>query len=316
MTELAIDVGQTQSRVRFIGAAGRSVDVELDGFRYGSDILDTVRDRCEAAAASAGVREVRAVAAGVTGLYGAAPDPASLVRSLHRSLGVERVVIADDAVTSHLGALQGRPGALVAAGTGLVGLGVGPAGAARVDGVGSLIGDDGSGWWIGRRGIIAALSARDGRSAGSPTLLAALEEQYGPAASVPSLIAASPFPVGLVASFAPAVAAAARRGDRQATLIWSEAAAHIADAVIAAGTRAGFARDDAVDWAVSGRLTAAADLLDPLLDRLVSDRFAGATRVDPHGSALDGAARLLHHPDLPALVPLVNVSALAKEADD
>lgn len=316
MTGLAFDIGQTQSRIRLIAENGTSEDLELDGFRYGSDILETVRLRCETAARAFGLRSVRTVAGGVTGLYGVAPDLQELRRSLQRSLDVERVIIADDAVTTHLGGLHGRPGTLIAAGTGIVGLGIGPAGIARVDGVGSLIGDEGSGWWIGRRGIIAALSAHDGRSGGSPALLAAMEAQYGPAARVPSVIAGSSFPVGLVASFAPSVAAAARDGDRQASLIWTEAATHIADAVVAASTRAGFARDTPFAWALSGRLTGASDLLDPVLDRLVSDRFAGGTRVRPGGNALDGAQLLLQYPNLAALAPLVEVSVREKEAHD
>jgi len=165
MAELAFDLGQTQTRVRLITERGDRANLELDGFRYGSDTIQTILDRCRHAAATFGVTEVRTVAGGGTGLYGAAPPPSALRASLSASLGVERVIIADDAVTSHLGALAGEPGTLIAAGTGIVGLGIGPAGAARVDGVGSLIGDD-----------------------GSPRLLEALEHEYGPAADVPSLI--------------------------------------------------------------------------------------------------------------------------------
>lgn len=316
MTELVFDLGQTQARIRLLEGARTVGELELDGFRYGADVLETILQRCESAADAFGIRSVAAVAGGVTGLYGHAPDVHDLLAALTASLGVERVVIADDAVTSHLGALGGRVGSLVAAGTGLVGLGIGPAGVARVDGVGSLIGDEGSGWWIGRRGIIAALSAHDGRAGGSPALLAAMESQYGPARSVPSLIAGSPFPVGLVASFAPAVAAVARSGEARAALIWTEAAAHIADAVVAASTRAGFARDATFEWAIAGRLTGASDLLDPVLDRLVSERFPAATRVQPRGNAVDGAVRLLQYPHLDALAPLVSLSATEKDTDD
>lgn len=316
MADLALDIGQTQTRVRLVDSTGSADELELDGFRYGSDVEETVRQRCEAAADTFGIRKVAAIGAGVTGLYGRAPQPTELLRSLHRSLGVARVVIADDAVTSHLGVLQGRPGVLIAAGTGIVGLGIGPDGIARVDGVGSPIGDEGSGWWIGRRGIIAALSAYDGRAGGSTALLTAMEAQYGPAADVAAVIAGSPSPVGKVASFAPAVAAAARAGDRQAGLIWAESAAHLADAVIAAGSRAGYTSDSTFEWAVSGRLTGASDLLDPVLGRLVAERFPRADRVAPLGNALDGAERLLQYPNLPALAPLVGVSVIEKDTDD
>jgi N-acetylglucosamine kinase-like BadF-type ATPase len=205
---------------------------------------------------------------------------------------------------------------LVAAGTGIVGLGIGPTGAARVDGTGSMIGDDGSGWWIGRRGAIAALSAHDGRSGGSPRLLSFLERQFGPVADFPAVVAASKFPVGTVASFAPAVAAAAREGDVEAGVIWAEAARHIGDAVVASAIRAGFERDARFPWAVTGRLTGAADLLDPVMESLISARFPAAFRVNSGGSSLDGAERLLQYPDANTLAPLVGTSTKERESSE
>lgn len=316
MAELAFDIGQTQSRLRLIADDGRATDLELDGFRYGDEVISVVLQRCREAADRFGIPSITAVAGGVTGLYGIVPDISELAAQLATTLGVQRVVVADDAVSSHLGALNGEPGALVAAGTGIVGLGIGPRGAARVDGVGSLIGDDGSGWWIGRRGVIAALSAHDGRSGGSPQLLRSLERQYGPIAGFPALVASSPFPVGTVASFAPAVAAAAREGDLEAGAIWAEAARYIGDAVVAAAIRAGFSRDARFPWAVAGRLTGASDLLDPAVESLVSAYFPASFRVNSGGSSLDGAERLLRHPDPRTLAPLVGTSTKDRERSE
>ena len=316
MAELAFDIGQTQSRLRLITGDGHAPELELDGFRYGDDVLSTVFQLCREAADRFSVPSITAVAGGMTGLYGNVPDLSELAARLATTLGVERLVVADDAVSSHLGALGGEPGALVAAGTGIVGLGIGPAGAARVDGTGSMIGDDGSGWWIGRRGAIAALSAHDGRSGGSPRLLASLERQFGPVADFPAVVAKSQFPVGTVASFAPAVAAAAREGDMEAGAIWAEAARYIGDAVVAAAIRAGFPRDARFPWAVVGRLTGAADLLDPVIESLISARFPAAFRVSSGGSSLDGAERLLHYPNAKTLAPLVGTSTKERETTE
>lgn len=60
-------------------------------------------------------------------------------------------------VTAYLAANGTRHGVVVAAGTGVVTLGVGPEGVARVDGWGHLLGDAGSAYWIGRAGLDAAL---------------------------------------------------------------------------------------------------------------------------------------------------------------
>ena len=66
MAELAFDLGQTQARVRLIAESGGKSEVELDGFRYGSNVVDTIVDRCTAAARTFGVTSIRAVAGGVT----------------------------------------------------------------------------------------------------------------------------------------------------------------------------------------------------------------------------------------------------------
>jgi N-acetylglucosamine kinase-like BadF-type ATPase len=92
------------------------------------------------------------VAAGLTGWDGAA------------ELGVP-MVVSNDAVTAHLGALAGEPGAVIVAGTGAIALAAGPHDWARADGWGSLLGDDGGGFWIGRRALATALREYDGRGA-------------------------------------------------------------------------------------------------------------------------------------------------------
>lgn len=77
--------------------------------------------------------------------------------------GVNQVLLAHDSITSYLGALGDRTGVVVAAGTGVVTLAVGDERVARVDGWGNIIGDAGSGYWIGRAGLDAVMRAHDGR---------------------------------------------------------------------------------------------------------------------------------------------------------
>lgn len=309
MTDLAFDVGQTQTRARLIGVDGHTDEINLAGYTYGSDLLEMFYLRCVEAAQHFGVTRISAVAGGMTGMYGVAPNVEHLALRLSATLGVTRVLLADDALTSHLGALGGGSGALIAAGTGIVGLGIGPKGAARVDGVGSLIGDNGSGWWIGRLGAIAAISAADGRSGGSPRLLELLEAKYGPVAEYPFRVSQAPSPVGFVASFAPDIADAARDGDSVALSIWAQAGEHIGNAVVASADRTGFERHAHLPWAVTGRLTGAADLFDPTLTRVVTDHFPHAFRVSPTGSSLDGAERLLQYPsNAETFAPLIGVN--------
>jgi N-acetylglucosamine kinase-like BadF-type ATPase len=73
------------------------------------------------------------------------------------------VIAADDATIALLGAFSGGAGIVVIAGTGSVGVGwPGKGRVSRVGGHGFLLGDEGSGYWVGREAISAALRSRDG----------------------------------------------------------------------------------------------------------------------------------------------------------
>jgi glucosamine kinase len=73
--------------------------------------------------------------------------------------------IASDAITTLLGAHQGRPGAIIAVGTGTIGVALYPDGSEHVvDGWGFPSGDDASGAWMGLRAINHAQHVVDGRA--------------------------------------------------------------------------------------------------------------------------------------------------------
>src|SRR5690606_13555870 len=110
---------------------------------------------------------------------------AELPGALAQCLGVRRVALVADAVSAYTGALGPRPGAVIAAGTGLIAIGTDLTGWHRADGWGHLLGDCGSGAWIGRAGLEAALRAHDGRDGGSLRLLARAEEMFGPVPELP-----------------------------------------------------------------------------------------------------------------------------------
>jgi N-acetylmuramic acid 6-phosphate etherase len=95
----------------------------------------------------------------------AAPEAArALGAALLTSLRTERVAVTSDAVIAHAGALDGKPGVVLIAGTGVVALAIGADGALRTaDGWGPWLGDEGGGAWIGTAGLRAALRALDGR---------------------------------------------------------------------------------------------------------------------------------------------------------
>ncbi|MEJ8543755.1 N-acetylglucosamine kinase [Brevibacillus borstelensis] len=83
---------------------------------------------------------------------------------------VRHLLVENDGFAALLGATNGEPGILVIAGTGSIAFGVNKAGeTARSGGWGHRVGDEGSGYWIGKQAVTAVLKAADGR--GSQTAL-------------------------------------------------------------------------------------------------------------------------------------------------
>ncbi|MEV0978877.1 BadF/BadG/BcrA/BcrD ATPase family protein [Streptomyces sp. NPDC049915] len=212
---------------------------------------------------------------------------AELPGALRRELGTGRLALAADAVTAYTGALGPHPGAVIAAGTGLIAIGTDLTGWRRADGWGHLLGDCGSGAWIGRAGLEAALRAHDGRSGGSAALLARAEKAFGPVAGLPGALYPRPDRPAVLASFAPQVGACAADGDPVAVAVLREAARHIADSAAAVCPLSG------EPWvALTGGLFKVGEpLLVPLEEELAA-RLPHARRVPAEGDPLHGAVRV------------------------
>jgi glucosamine kinase len=290
-------------------------------------------------------RPLDAVCVGMTGVLRPGPAAAAVAEAVRALLPARRVLVTSDVVTGYCGAVGLGPGVVVAAGSGMIALAAGPLGVARVDGWGYLLGDAGSGFEIGRRGLAAALRAHDGRG-GSALLAEFAMEVFGPLDGVVEAVYGAGNPVGAVAAFAAKVAEAARRGDPHATGIWADAATEVADTALAAAARAlgpapaaaigGQGRDGAprpgavaggeslldgqvlvdgepggggqatLSW--TGGLFDAADLLlEPVLARIAAARPELAARP-PLGSALVGGYRLTTAPPGHPLLELVHVA--------
>ena len=300
---LSIDIGQTAGRVLLRDRDGRRELWESEAGRAGSDPEEgLVAVVAEAAARLSELPPLDTLAAGLTGLQGRQARAADVLARLDGIWPARRVVLADDSLSSYVGALGLRPGVVVAAGTGAVTLATNGGRAARVDGWGYLVGDLGSGYWIGRRGLESALRAVDGRG-GSPALLAAAHEVLGDVELLPQRLAADPDRVRRIAHFAESVAVVARGGDGEAVRIWREAAGLLAESAATAAARAGLRGDVAVSWA--GRLFAAGDLLVAPFRTALRNRLPGASVQPPDGDGLDGAAMLATLEPLPPLEPLL-----------
>jgi N-acetylmuramic acid 6-phosphate etherase len=231
------------------------------------------------------------VGVGLSGFEAAAEEDLRRVGELLRSrLSVERLSIASDGVTSLLGALGERDGAVVAAGTGTVCVGRRGERLVKVDGWGSLLGDAGSGFAIGRAGLDSALRHADGRG-GSAALLRAAERRYGPLPGLSEGIYCADVPTRAVASFAADVAREAAAGEPHAVAVVGDAARELANTACAALGRL-FDPDEPASVSYAGNVfRAGTPLLDPFRQEVLLRR-PGTEIVPPQGDALAGAALL------------------------
>ncbi|KES03090.1 ATPase [Streptomyces toyocaensis] len=293
---LAVDSGGSGLRV-VVGAGGRGPLARAasgEPVRTGArgidpdDLLEQLLPMARALCAEAGVGRLDTAvvgAAGMASLGGAlrAELPASLIREL----GVRRVALAADAVTAYVGALGPRPGAVIAAGTGLIAIGTDLTRWRRADGWGHLLGDCGGGAWIGRAGMEAALRAHDGREGGSARLLASAEDMFGPAAGLPGRLYPRADRPAVLASFAPRVGECAAGGDPVAVAVLRAAARHMADSAAAVCPAEG---EPAVG--VTGGLFRMGADLTGLVDEELSKRLPRARRITAEGDPLHGAVRI------------------------
>lgn len=113
-----------------------------------------------------------AVCLGIAGVD--RPDDAAIMRSIMRRIGHKRrTLIVNDALVALTAGADDGPGVVVICGTGSICYGRNERGhAARSGGWGYVLGDEGSGYWIGRRALAAVVRHADGR--GPTTSLTAL----------------------------------------------------------------------------------------------------------------------------------------------
>jgi glucosamine kinase len=174
----------------------------------------TRRDVGALVVASRGIwtqRERRALAGGLAGL-------------------AARVEVLSDAQAALLGALGARPGLLILAGTGSIVVGRDGEGRwARAGGLGPLLGDEGSAFWIGRAWLRATTDGED----------------FLPVRR----LVTRPDAVARIAALAPAVFRRARKGDASARTIVREAQDHLATLAADVVRQLRLSSPVAVSWA-------------------------------------------------------------------
>lgn len=254
-------------------------------------MLEQVAESARALAAAHAVR-IDEVAVGVSGLTPSATRPEALLEALN-GIGVRRVAVAHDSISGYLAANGTAPGVMLAVGTGVVVLAASERGVAKVDGWGYLIGDAGSGYWIGRAGLDAVMRARDGR--GPETALTdAAAAEFGPLDEIYMALQADERRVSRIASFCRTTVEAAESGDAVAAGIATRAAAELAHSAHSALVQAGWREGTATRVSAVGAPPTKSRYFRRLLEEALHEHGLGEAVNEPlHPEPIDGVAALL-----------------------
>jgi glucosamine kinase len=271
---LGIDGGGSRCRARIRRADGAVLGEAMGGpsniYQDFRGALDTILATAGAAAAQAGV---------TTNQLHAGLGIAGIVTSVGKdrvegaSLPFASISVDNDAYAACMGAFGGGDGGIVIAGTGSIGFALVGGERHMVGGWGFQLGDHGSGAWVGHHAVRRAALALDGLLQPTP-LIAGILAGTGATRLDLSRWSEQARPKDY-AQFAPAVFAAAAKGDVQGMMIVIEGAAAISNlgrALLARG-----AKSIALLGGLSG-------VYPPYLDADVRRAL-----TEPQADAVDGA---------------------------
>ncbi len=143
--------------------------------------------------------------------------------------GTVKPLLVSDALLLLAGSLPRPAGLCLVSGTGSICLGRNEAGTViRSGGFGTVLGDEGSAWWIAREGIRRSLAGAEGRE--EATMLADELQRHLPIKRFEDVIGwanAKERTKDDIASLAPIVTSVAEEGDAVATCILEEAISHL-----------------------------------------------------------------------------------------
>ena len=286
--------GQPSTEVLGRGVA-ESSNLRAVGFTRGLERLTAAVD---AARRDAGWND-GAVDAAVFGLAGS--GNAEVVRVVHdwAQTGriAERLEIVHDAQPVLAAAAEDWGIALIS-GTGSSAYAISQDGhyIAVIGGWGHLLGDEGSGFWIGQQALQRVCLAQDGRGR-APGLSAEIRTALAvdDAREMLSALSARGDLRQAIAQLAPLVLQCADAGDPDAHAVIDDAASHLAELVVAAAVRIGVARD--YPLALTGGVLTGSATLRQLVEQKLHSATAEPATVevvsDPVLGCVNMAARLI-----------------------
>ena len=207
-----------------------------------------------------------------------------LASALYQRVSFNRLVIASDTKAASLSS-DTHADLVIAVGTGITASVNAGDKHFELSGLGYLIGDEGSGYWIGRTGLNAALKAVEGRGVKTKLTESALNLFKVDHHNLADHIHQLPSPVTQIAAFAPYVVAAAESGDAQALSIIETAASEIVNLVKVAIERANIKSVSLVGGAIPtggllhNKVTSECKNLNITIQESKSEPLAGARKI-------------------------------------
>ncbi len=299
---LGIDGGGTktsclvgdETSVLGAGTAGASNVHRVGETDARTSLLNAIQQACRAAEI-----DPAHISRTCVGVAGAAwPAVANILRKILAKTVSGDIEIVGDMIIALHAAFGAKPGIVVIAGTGSVAYGRNAKGqTARVGGWGAPVSDEGSGNWIGRRALAAALRDADENPNSEGPLLRAIMKAWNVETRDELVLAANASPTPDFAALFPAVLAAADSGDESASDILRRAGIELAAlADIVAGRLFSGAED--IPVAMSGGVFANSALVRDVfyneLRRDCSRLLIEEKIVDPVRGALDLARNSGH----------------------
>lgn len=254
--------GHVLARAEGPGSAMRPGGAE----RSAAVILEVARRAATQAGATLPAMGTLVGAAGA----GRAPEQEALATAVKSAGVAERVAVRSDVEIALAAAFGNGPGVLVNAGTGSIAYArVADGRLFRAGGHGWQLGDEGGGYWLGRRALSSAARAQDGLDESS-TLLERLLVALGLQTFDDLIRWTSTATPAQVAALAPHVLNAAREGETVAQRIIQEAAAELSSLVQVLSRH--FSGTESFKVATAGGLLRpASPLLDALRARLATE---------------------------------------------
>jgi N-acetylglucosamine kinase-like BadF-type ATPase len=242
MHVLGIDAGGTKTVCLLADERGNILSEGRGGGAnlHTSGELDVEKVLHEVMETAIGDRDITpaAVCLGIAGVD--RDDEARTVRAIMRRIGYKsRIVVVNDALVALVAGAGNAPGIVIIAGTGSIVYGRNARfEAARAGGWGHIIGDEGSGYWIGREALAAIMRAVDGRGPETRLTEDVLAHfNIDDTSRLPRIVYDRELPRMSVAALGPIVQQASDLGDAVASGILERAADELVLAARSVATR-------------------------------------------------------------------------------